>query len=572
MTDDAELLRRYAEEGSEDALAEVVRRRVDLVYGAAWRQVRSNGALAEEITQVVFTELARKAGRLARHEALVGWLHTATRFAAAKALRSESRRRAREQEAYAMNEVLRADEGVEDWERLRPVIDEALGELKERERAAILLRFFEKKPLAEVGAALALTETAARSCVDRALDKLHAALARRGITSTAAALGVALANQVAVAAPVGLAASATAGALAGVGAVSATVAGGGGAAGGAFFAGFLGFMNTTKIMSVVAVLAVGVAALQYREARRVAVSAAADREAWQAKLRGLEQRAGDAAKRAEAAEADNAKLLAAVAAAKASGVGKVLEEAGPITAQTISDRLGRVSALLSEGKNEDALREYIWLIDVGMVRVPEYRMARYQSVVPMMLKFLAERASYAPARDFLRQRQGELEQQFRAGREGSPDAAQQIVDFGSINRAMKEEERTLAAFDSLPANDGRRRMFGTFVVEQLIDARRYAEAAEFRTYSGMLAQIEKQEGMTRQGQIKGFTVAREPFLATMGRNFEVLAGTGARAEVRTLAERLFAFDGSAETRARVQQHLERAGQPGLLAGAQQPKP
>lgn len=215
MTDDAELLRRFAEEGSEDALAEVVRRRVDLVYGAAWRQVRGNGALAEEITQAVFTELARKAGRLARHPALVGWLHTATRFATTKALRAESRRRAREQEAFAMNEVLSADEGAEEWERLRPVIDEALGELKERERAAILLRYFEKKPLAEVGAALALTETAARSCVDRALEKLHAALARRGITSTAAALGAVLAGQAGVAAPAGLAASATAAALAG---------------------------------------------------------------------------------------------------------------------------------------------------------------------------------------------------------------------------------------------------------------------------------------------------------------------------------------------------------------------
>lgn len=255
MTDDAELLRRFAEEGSEDALAEVVRRRVDLVYGAAWRQVRGNGALAEEITQAVFTELARKAGRLARHPALVGWLHTATRFATTKALRAESRRRAREQEAFAMNEVLSADEGAEEWERLRPVIDEALGELKERERAAILLRYFEKKPLAEVGAALALTETAARSCVDRALEKLHAALARRGITSTAAALGAVLAGQAGVAAPAGLAASATAAALAGGNVASAVgMAGGAGGVGvaGAWTMNFAG-------LGIVAMASVSVA-------------------------------------------------------------------------------------------------------------------------------------------------------------------------------------------------------------------------------------------------------------------------------------------------------------------------
>jgi len=330
-------------------------------------------------------------------------------------------------------------------------------------------------------------------------------------------------------------------------------------------------MNTTKIMAVVAALALGIAAFHYREAQRVARSAAQDREAWQAKLHGSELRANVAAKRAEAAEADNAKLLAAVAAARASGVVQVLEEAGAITAQTITERFNRIGALISEGKNEEALREYAWLIEVGMLRVPEFRMARYQSVAPMLLRF-AERSNFDPAREFLRQRRGELEQQLRAGREDAPDAAQQIVDFGSINRAMKEEERTLAFYDSLPPNDNRRRLFGSFVAEQLIDARRYAEAAEFRTYSGMLAQIEKQEAMTRQGQIKGFTPARDTFLGSMGRNFEVLAGTGALNDVRSLAERLFAFDGSPETRAGVQQHLERAGQPVLLAGAERPKP
>lgn len=243
MTDDTPLLRRYAEEKSEEAFAELVRRQVDFVYGAALRQTRGNAALAQEVTQAVFTDLARKAGRLGRHEVLVGWLHTATRFAAGKAMRAESRRRVREREAGVMNEILREENGAAEWERLRPVIDEALGELKERERVAVLLRFFEKKPLADVGAALALTETAARSCVDRALDKLHAALARRGIVSTSAALGVALGNQVNAAAPAGLSASVA-------GAALAEAALGGGLA--ASLAS-IGLMSTAKIAGVAAV-------------------------------------------------------------------------------------------------------------------------------------------------------------------------------------------------------------------------------------------------------------------------------------------------------------------------------
>jgi RNA polymerase sigma factor (sigma-70 family) len=209
MNDDAQMLRRYAETGEEAALAEVVGRHVDLVYGVALRQTRGNAALAQDVVQVVFTELARKAAAVARHETVVGWLHTATRFAAAKAVRAEVRRQGREREAQRMKEVMDGARAA-NWEEVRPVIDAALGDLKERERAAILLRFFEQKPLAEVGARLAMTETAARSCVDRALDKLHAALARRGVTSTSAALGLALANQIIVAAPAGLGARVTA--------------------------------------------------------------------------------------------------------------------------------------------------------------------------------------------------------------------------------------------------------------------------------------------------------------------------------------------------------------------------
>src|SRR5471032_2679590 len=128
-----------------------------------------------------------------------------------------------------MSEALGEPDAPIDWERLHPVLDDVLGELKERERAAILLRFFEKRPLAEVGAKLSLTESAARSCVDRALEKMRGLLARRGVTSTGAALAVALENQIGVAAPMGLAASVTGAALAGT-----AVAGGGASLGGVF--------------------------------------------------------------------------------------------------------------------------------------------------------------------------------------------------------------------------------------------------------------------------------------------------------------------------------------------------
>jgi RNA polymerase sigma factor (sigma-70 family) len=261
MTDDAELLRRYAAEKSDAAFAELVRRRVDFVYNTALRQSAGNRALAEDVTQMVFIDLARKATTLVRHPALVGWLHRATCFGVARVRRAEIRRQARERSAHAADDML-ADAGPEiDWSRLQPMFDDVLGELKERDRAAILLRFFDRKSLAEVGARLSLTETAARSCVDRALEKMRMALARRGVTSTAACVGVALAQQAGVAAPAGLAEAVTGAALAKT------------AIGGA--AGWLGILAMTKVQvgALVALLALGTAGVTWEWSRTRAVAA-----------------------------------------------------------------------------------------------------------------------------------------------------------------------------------------------------------------------------------------------------------------------------------------------------------
>lgn len=239
MQDDAELLRRYAEARSEAAFAELVRRHLGLVYHAALRQCGGDPHRAEEVAQLVFTDLARKADSLARRPLLVAWLHTGVRYAASHLRRAEARRQIREQEACAMNERDHSPESdpAADWERLRPLIDDALDTLTERDRAAVLLRFFEARSYAEVAATLAVSEDAARVRVNRALDKLRSALARRGLVSTASALGLALAQPALAATPPSLAASITTASLAAAatGAVVVTTT------------GFLAAMSTAKI-------------------------------------------------------------------------------------------------------------------------------------------------------------------------------------------------------------------------------------------------------------------------------------------------------------------------------------
>src|SRR5438094_535008 len=102
MLDDGALLREYARCGSETAFAEVVRRHLDLVYSTALRGVGGDQHLAEDVSQSVFIDLARKAAGLTGRSVLTGWLYTSTCFAAAKMVRAERRRDAREREAHSM--------------------------------------------------------------------------------------------------------------------------------------------------------------------------------------------------------------------------------------------------------------------------------------------------------------------------------------------------------------------------------------------------------------------------------------------------------------------------------------
>jgi RNA polymerase sigma factor (sigma-70 family) len=206
MTPESELLRQFAQTNSEAAFAELVKRHVNLVYSAALRQVNGDAHLAQDVAQTVFTDLARKADSLGRREGLTGWLYTSAHFAAAKIVRGENRRRDREEKF--MREPTHETAPEADWEQLRPTLDDAMHELKEADREAVLLRYFENRPFAEVGTKLGLNENAARMRVERALEKLRDILTRRGVTTATALASVISANAVQLA-PAGLATTLT---------------------------------------------------------------------------------------------------------------------------------------------------------------------------------------------------------------------------------------------------------------------------------------------------------------------------------------------------------------------------
>ena len=61
-----------------------------------------------------------------------------------------------------MQELLQDPPPDANWEKLRPVLDQAMHELKEADRAVILMRYFENHSFADIGQKLGLREDAAR--------------------------------------------------------------------------------------------------------------------------------------------------------------------------------------------------------------------------------------------------------------------------------------------------------------------------------------------------------------------------------------------------------------------------
>lgn len=179
------LLAAYRDAGSEQAFADLIHHYANLVFSVAKRRL-GESTLAEDVTQIVFTRLAKSPPRVGSDAELVAWLHRTTVHAAIDCWRSETRRRNREQHAVVMQPTSNEDARV--WEDLSPHLDKALDKLSDADRQAVLLRFFERQPMREIGRALGVSEDAAKMRVSRALDRLREQLGYFGVTCTAVSL------------------------------------------------------------------------------------------------------------------------------------------------------------------------------------------------------------------------------------------------------------------------------------------------------------------------------------------------------------------------------------------------
>lgn len=204
-----------------------------------------------------------------------------------------------------MQEIARAGLRDGEWEHLRPIIDDSLSQLGDGDREVVLLRFFANLPFAQIGARLSVTENAARMRSERALERLRVLIARRGVTSTAVALGLALESQASTAlVPTGLATSVTSSALAlGTAPPGATAV-----------ATIAGFMSSMKLSigvgaAVLLATAIGIATDQFQSsrsdiaelagARHALADLAARQEESEKKLRLAEQAAAELKRQVE---------------------------------------------------------------------------------------------------------------------------------------------------------------------------------------------------------------------------------------------------------------------------------
>jgi RNA polymerase sigma factor (sigma-70 family) len=189
---DFEWLQQFARAGNQSAFRELVRRHIDLVFATAMRKVGDAGG-AEEISQNVFGALAKKAWRFAPDDSLPAWLHKTTLLESQSWQRGEMRRRRREQTAAELGTTMKTPDEQPAFHALVPLLDEGLLSLREKDREALLLRYYESQSLRDVGAALGVSDDTAQKRVQTALEKLATFFQRRGFkTATVAATTAAL--------------------------------------------------------------------------------------------------------------------------------------------------------------------------------------------------------------------------------------------------------------------------------------------------------------------------------------------------------------------------------------------
>ena len=203
---DQQLLRRFASGRDESAFRALAGKYTGLVYGVALRRTGDPGA-AEEVVQLVFLALAKKAGALGGQRSLGAWLHRAATLESLKSLRRDATRQRHLAMIREHQDAAAPGHDEATWREVRPHLDQLLDRLPATDRDILVLHYFEGLPFAEVARVIGSTAAAAQKRSVRALKKLAGLLRKRGAAIPVAALTAGLGLELSPAAPPALAGS-----------------------------------------------------------------------------------------------------------------------------------------------------------------------------------------------------------------------------------------------------------------------------------------------------------------------------------------------------------------------------
>lgn len=221
--------------------------------------------------------------------------------------------------------------------------------------------------------------------------------------------------------------------------------------------------------------------------------------------------------------------------------------AAEITADQVQERYTRAKQTVRNGSQAAALKELIWLFDEGMPAVPSFKGVR-TSFLLSTFKELAQ--FYRPARDAMVARWIEAEARLLAG------DAQAANEFAGWSDALGETKRMMAIFDQLPANDPRRRGFGTRAFRVLFPQRRYADALTAMPPDSMLRLADATLNRTSISARAAESSLRYS-VNSMLDYIETLAGGNEMTAANLMAHKLRALDPGASTDRAIEARIKR---------------